>query len=68
MAASLATVNHVEMLQRELQAPGKGFNSGSQFSLRQGSKLVEQGLDECRVDDLDEDSEDEAVVSRSALV
>jgi hypothetical protein len=48
------------MLERELEASSESFHTGTKFTFGQRRKLVEHRLDECRVDDLDENGEHEA--------
>jgi len=43
--ASLASVDHVEVLEREAQLACKLFDPFSQFALRQRVELVEERLD-----------------------
>ena len=45
MAASLASVDDVEVLEREPELPSQRFNLAAEFSLRKGVKLVEKRLD-----------------------
>lgn len=60
MTTSLASVNNVEMLERELETSRESLNTGSKFTLGQRRKLVEERLNKSRVDDLNENDEDEA--------
>lgn len=60
VTTSFASVNNVEMLQRELEASSKSFDTGSKFTLGQRCQLVEERLNKGRVDDLDENGENEA--------
>lgn len=60
VTTSLASVNNVEMLERELETSRESLNTGSKFTLGQRRKLVEERLNKSRVDDLNENDEDEA--------
>lgn len=55
MATALGTVNHVKVLQREVEAAGQSFNACPQCTFWQRRELVEQRLDKNGVyDDKDE--------------
>lgn len=60
VTTSLASVNNVEMPERELETSRESLNTGSKFTLGQRRKLVEERLDRSRIDDLNKNHEDEA--------
>lgn len=57
MRATLRPVNLVQVLQRELQLGRERLDAVAQFTLGQGRKLVEQGLDDRGIDDDHDDLE-----------
>lgn len=66
VGAALATVDDVQLLQREFQLLGEVLNTSLQFARLQGRQLVEQRQDSNRVDsdskDLDKDTEEPEIV------
>ena len=50
MRATLRTINLVEVLEGELKPGRQGLDPRTKFALLQGRKLVEEGLDNGRID------------------
>jgi hypothetical protein len=44
VAAALATVDHIKVLEREAQSPSHSLDAVTKITSGKGSKLVEQGL------------------------
>ena len=45
MRGPLAPLHHVELLEREVDAVGQGFDAGAEVAFRQRGVLVEEGRD-----------------------
>lgn len=68
VGASLASINDVELVQRELEARGKRFNLGLELTVLERRQLVEQRQDSDGVDgdheDLESNEEEPQVVEK----
>ncbi len=57
MGAALAAVNHIQLMQRELELLGQGLDVGLELAFLQGRQLVEEGQNGNGVDGNHEDLE-----------
>lgn len=60
MSASLAPVDHIQMLQREPQRSGEFLDSLPELTFGQGCELVKQGLNKDGIDELHDKGERQA--------
>lgn len=63
----LGPIDNVEVLERELELARQSFDAVTKLALWQRRELVEQRLNEGRVDELEEDNEDEAGERQSSV-